>query len=157
MISVRTSTGLRVMQSLRVRTSSGLRAMQSAQVRTSSGLRTMFNPTGDDFDVTATPLTSYGGRAQAGPVSIATEAIYVTPSGGTAPYTYAWTVIDAGGGFWTIETPTGAASRLICDGVADGDYFTGTFRCTVTDANAGSGFIDISATVQNYGDLHVFY
>lgn len=57
-----------------------------------------------------------------------------TAGGGTPPYSYAWTKVS---GDASVAISSGAALAtvtLTSGGMLTGDYKTGTFRCTVTDA-----------------------
>lgn len=58
---------------------------------------------GGGFSVAITPDSSYGEITGPGPVS--TSSITATPTGGTAPYTYAWT-LASGATLFTIQNDT---------------------------------------------------
>lgn len=66
--------------------------------------------------------------------SLTTNSVTVTPSGGTAPYTYAWAFVDGDAGI-TINSPTSATTSFSADPA--GASLAATYRCTVTDS-AGS-------------------
>jgi len=61
-------------------------------------------------------------------------------TGGTAPYTYAWTSVTAD--IFTVTTPTAAATTFSFTPPFEGLYVA-SYRLTVTDAAAGAVFADI--------------
>lgn len=70
-----------------------------------------------------------------------------TPTGGTAPYTYAWTLISHNHPTTppTIGSPAAAATTFTQSGIGSGASYAATFRCTVTDANGNTASTDVSA------------
>lgn len=75
---------------------------------------------------------------------LTTDATTVTPSGGTGPYTYAWTLVS--GDTLTINSPT-AATTTFTGTPAYNSNLSGVYRCTVTDSLAATASITVSATV----------
>lgn len=61
------------------------------------------------------------------------EHITATPSGGTAPYTYAWTWVYNGSGSLAVYEETTASPRFIQNGSDSSDPLS-TYEVTVTDA-----------------------
>lgn len=96
------------------------------------------------------PLTSTIGLS-ASPISITelttaasgtTATCTVTASGGTTPYTYAWTIDEPA---ITITSPTAAATTFgYSDLYAMFDTVFGLATCTVTDRYGSTGVINIS-------------
>lgn len=70
----------------------------------------------------------------------------ITPSGGLAPYTYAWSILSSSGtGNLTIEAPTASTTKAGWeDFVFLGDELTGTLQCVVMDSATNSAFINVS-------------
>lgn len=72
-----------------------------------------------------------------------------TPTGGMAPYNYAWTLIShthpSVAPFAT--APTSAATRFTQTAIGPGESYSAVFRCTVTDSSPGpySAHADIPA------------
>lgn len=62
-----------------------------------------------------------------------TPSTTVTPTGGLAPYTYAWTW-SVGGTSITIGSPSSATTTFNNGSMTSGSTLTGTAKCTVTDA-----------------------
>ncbi len=104
------------------------------------------------FTVDIFPNPATGGRAVNFLVTVASEYVTATPSGGTAPYTYACTAVDVSSGDWTISDPASAVSRFLCANVDIGETFSATFKWTVTDSlglSADSPTLEVFVT--NYG------
>lgn len=156
MIRARTSTGVKAIAALRLRDAGGVKAIANVRVRDASNvLRLVYSSsTGGAFTVTAVPLVAFGGRTGGGPLSITSEEVSLSITGGAAPYSYAWELISAIDGTWTIESPTESKTRFVVNAVPLGDSYVATFKCVVTDArgaSASSANIDVTCT--NYGDL----
>lgn len=74
-------------------------------------------------------------------------ATTITPSGGTAPYTYAWSLVSYTAGVApTPSAPSAATTLFIQTGIGPGDYYVAVFRCTVTDAALNTTTVDINAS-----------
>ena len=82
-----------------------------------------------------------GNRSGAGTVT--TGSVTVTASGGTGPYTYAWTNVS--GDTFTVTSPT-AATTTFSITVAVDEVKTAQYRCTVTDSLAATYAVDVSVT-----------
>lgn len=99
------------------------------------------------------PLSASASPADVSGFSIGTGIVdtgstTVTPTGGTAPYTYAWTIISyTAGAPPTIANPTAATTDFTQTGVGDTDY--AVFRCTVTDDASATFAVDVNATFLN--------
>lgn len=76
------------------------------------------------------------GADAAGTGSATTVSVTATPTGGTAPYAYAWTLESIAGGSPTVNIPTSATTSFSITGISTGDYCTSIARCTVTDADS---------------------
>lgn len=74
-------------------------------------------------------------------ISTASAAV---PSGGLAPYTYAWTMLT---GTATALSPTTALCRFSESGLAAEEMRTSTARCTVTDASGQTATADITIII----------
>jgi hypothetical protein len=79
-----------------------------------------------------------GTRVGAG--SVTTAIVTVTASGGTSPYTYAWTKVS--GDTFTVTAPTGAATAFQIT-VAVAETKSAVYRCTVTDDVAATYTVDV--------------
>jgi hypothetical protein len=97
------------------------------------------------------PAFTYGGGSSSSSITVATDLVEVTVTGGQAPFTYSWARVGSGSPAWTISNPAAASTRFSTT-VSAGTIETATFRCTVTDA-LGSVLAsnDCEATVENFG------
>lgn len=79
--------------------------------------------------------------------SLTTASVTATPSGGTAPYAYAWTKLS--GDAITCNSPSAATTTFTASGLAAGGADrTATYRCTVTDSAAVSAVADIVVYIE---------
>lgn len=126
-----------------------LRPLKSVKVRDSGGtLRTVFS----GLKVSSN-FTSFTGFGSYEPV-ISSPTCVVTPTGGTAPYTYAWTLVGTNGlGLAAIDAPTSASTTFSATSLSDFLPLEATFRCTVTDAGSVVGTIDVRVSFTKFGNF----
>jgi hypothetical protein len=74
---------------------------------------------------------SPGYATGAAKVNITTNSVTVTPNGGVAPYSYAWTYVS--GDAFTVLSPTSATTAFRSTSASEGVY-----KCTVTDSTPGT-------------------
>jgi hypothetical protein len=89
----------------------------------------------------ATVDTSSVAGTRTGSGLVTTDTVTVTASGGTGPYTYAWTKVS--GDTFTVTAPTGAATAFEVT-VALGETQNAVYKCTVTDSVAATYNISVS-------------
>ena len=79
-------------------------------------------------------------------ISVTTGSVTVTPSGGSAPYTYAWTNVS--GTTATVNSATSATTTFTRNaaGSNGGTNYTGVYRCTVTDSAARTASVDVTVS-----------
>lgn len=94
-----------------------------------------------------TPATVSGSGEIGRALLIFTDAATATPTGGSAPYTYAWTRLTGSGAAFS---PTAAATKFSAT-VPASTLYSGTFRCTVTDALGATAIASVSASFENIG------
>ena len=126
----------RTMTRIRMRDAGGtLRTMTRIRMRDQNNvLRTVYDPSGaSTLSVVCAPdlVVGFGTTA-----SLTTDPSTATTTGGTAPYTYAWTLIahTHPTTLPTANSPAAASSDFTQTNIAPGDSFNATFRCTVTDS-----------------------
>ena len=92
---------------------------------------------------TINTYTASGERA--GPGSVTTNSVTVTPSGGTGPYTYAWANVE--GDTATVNSPTSATTTFTHTLTLVSPTKSGQYECTVTDAAAATFrvYVNVSA------------
>lgn len=93
-----------------------------------------------------TPSSVSGTGDAISPILITSSTATATPTGGTAPYTYAWTKVS--GDTMTVTNST-SASTAFRTSVGPGDVKTATYRCTVTDKNGLTAQDSVSITLTN--------
>ncbi len=144
MLAVRDSgAALRALAGVSMRDAGAtLRMITSASIRDSGGvLRTIFSA----MSASVAPAEVFGVVDSAGLPTVTTSSATASPSGGTAPYNYAW----SGPGGWTINSPAAGTTSFSKAGVAPGTEETESFTCTVTDASGATAQAVLQATVRN--------
>lgn len=81
--------------------------------------------------------------------NIATGSVIVTPSGGIAPYTYAWTQYGTSPYTWAIGSAATATTNFTCNAVPAGVSTSVQFLITVTDSAGNMAHGLVTATVNN--------
>lgn len=157
MIRVKTTTGVKAAAEVSIRdAAAALKVVGNVWMRDAANvLKLAYSSSATGaFLVSASPLTAFGGRTGSGSLTITSEDVTVTITGGAAPYTYLWTELSALSGTWSIQSAASATTRFACSGVPVGDAYVATFKCTVTDARGVSSDSDpVEVTCTNYGDL----
>lgn len=97
------------------------------------------------FYATANRAVASGATPTSGAVT--TTSVTVTPTGGTGPYTYAWTY-DSGDTGFSANSPTSATTTFI-GSVASGEDKTAVWRCTVTDSLLATCFITVGLSISS--------
>lgn len=98
---------------------------------------------GGGFTLGISPASAYG-YSNTSPVT--SESVTVTPTGGVAPFTYAWTKLSGSG---SINSPTTATTTFNAN-VPDGDSLIGNYRCTATDAIGSFATADCDVEFFNF-------
>jgi hypothetical protein len=143
-MKIRDASGtLRAITGVAVRDAGGvLRQIKTIKARDAAGvLRVVFN----GFKVSASPSSTTGYCYSPGFTTAITGIVTANVTGGTAPFTYAWTA-DSG---WSALSPTNYATSFRSPGLSPGDEANGSAYVTVTDANgatAVSNTVDLYAT-----------
>lgn len=98
----------------------------------------------DVIGVSVTPVSGYGIRTNPG--TVATQTLTASASGGTAPYTYLWEIIDGSDAF--ASAPTSAATQIREEVYLAPISYDRTARVTATDANGNTGFKNVSCILE---------
>ena len=121
------------------------RAITEIRVIDSSGTDRIVFPGGGEMMLTATPDSVFAFTSGGDPA--VTNTTTITVDGGTAPYTYAWTVQSYSSLVSpTVDNPTSATTSFTQTGIGASDYQYATFRCTVTDTTSSTATIDVTGT-----------
>lgn len=157
MISILTPAGSKNLILRGIRTPTGNKAIEIGSITTPTGDKNIWDgSTGSLPGVTVSvePPGSQGAMASPTMVTVNTDWVTASASGGSAPYSYAWAVQDDGGfAGWQIVDEDAAATYFRAVGVDAQETWQATMRCTVTDARGAIGFADIIVIAQNYGSL----
>ncbi len=78
--------------------------------------------------------------------SITTAGVTVTATGGTSPYTYAWTR-QSGSTNIAADSASAATTTFTGTSLVSGTTYNAVFRCTVTDNAAATATVDVSVTI----------
>lgn len=151
MITLRTPDGDKSPATLTLQTASGQEGVARMVLRTPTGDETIYSVGGMVLTLTPTPLSVTGSGSSDGDLTLVTAQVTVSVSGGTPPYTHAWTFVSGDTG-WVILSPSSASTRFQND-VPTLDGKSGTFRDTVTDARGRTGTVDVTAQLFNFGSL----
>ena len=89
----------------------------------------------------------YGVSTAPGGGFVTTNSVTVTPSGGLAPYTYAWSLVS--GASATAQSPTFATTTFRAN-VGPSDSVVSTFACLVTDSLGQNSAPTVFATFSNF-------
>ncbi len=90
----------------------------------------------DAFGSVSTPVST----------TATTNSVTATPTGGLAPYTYAWVRLTGTG---SANSATSAATTFSAS-VGPGDSLSGDFQCTVTDSAGGTATAAVTAIFVNF-------
>lgn len=107
--------------------------------------RLVFSTGGGALAASATPASVGGSSLTTG--SISSGATTVSASGGTGPYTHAWTLISHDNLTPpTVNFPTAATTNFTQSNIGYNEAFTAVFRDTVTDAVAATATVDVAVS-----------
>lgn len=156
-ISILTPEGPKNLILRGIRTPAGNKAVVAGSITAPSGDIAFWDGSVGSLpavSVNVEPPASQGAMATPAMVTVNTEWVTASASGGSVPYGYAWTVEDDGGfAGWQIVHPDAAETYFRAVGVDAQETWQATMRCTATDARGATGFVDITVVAQNYGSL----
>jgi hypothetical protein len=111
----------------------------------------VFNPDGSlSLAVTIAPNTVAGFSSGTG-TATSDEAV-ATATGGTAPYTYAWTLV-ASPNPCIANFPALGTTDFTMTGMGTGDSYIASWLVTVTDANSNTATASIDAIFSDIGGI----
>lgn len=111
-----------------------------------AGIATLADQTAPGgFYASCSPSSAFGSRVGSGLVT--TASVTVSPTGGTGPYTYAWTLET---GNFTILSPT-SATTTFRGSVTVGETTEDVATCTVTDSLAATTSVSIGVAIYGEG------
>jgi len=110
------------------------RTISEIWVRDSNNVPRLVFSIAPPMTASASPETVFGFSNGSGVAT--TDATTVTPSGGTAPYTYSWTVLSFDNATPpTADTPNAATTTFTQTGIGIGESYSATWQCEVTDSS----------------------
>lgn len=126
------------------------REISEIRVRDTNSVSRVVFSTSAAFTASASPETVFGYDLGTGTAT--SNSTTVTPSGGTAPYTYLWTVADYTGGVAPEpDFPTLATTSFTQTGLSPETYTFATFVCTVTDDDGATTEVNVPASFYSEG------
>lgn len=146
-MKVRVGGAWRDVTSAKVRVGGAWRDMATAEAYEGGAWREVLAFT-TPLSVNVSPVSVIGEREGAGEAT--TDPATATPTGGTAPYTYAWTKVSGG----SITADTGLlASTTFSAILTNGQIITATFQCTVTDARGQTATDTVNVILESNSGL----
>lgn len=139
--TLRTPTRLRIMQAGLLRTIKTLKVMDGGTLRTVAIFASPLSVSASPSEATG----SFNGSGVFPPQTLTTDLVTAIPSGGIAPYTYAWAYLS--GSTFTVSHPTSAGTFFSHNFVAFGTR-SGTYRCTVTDSLGSTATVDVPVSIE---------
>lgn len=116
------------------------RDISEIRVRDSNNVSRIVFSLASDLSASASPETVYGAASLS---TVTTGSTTVAAVGGTAPYTYAWSLDTFDGPVApTADSPTSATTTFTQTSIAPGDSYSATWSFLVTDddgATTGAG------------------
>lgn len=138
---------LRTITGGKVRVAGVTRTLKTAKVMHGGSLRTVAI-FASPLTVSASPSAAQGDFAGSGalpPQGLETNLVTAIPSGGFAPYTYAWTHVS--GDTFTVTNPSSASTYFAHTFTSYGTR-SGVYRCTVTDSLGSTATVDVNVLIQ---------
>lgn len=108
---------------------------------------------GGALAVTVTPLVAYGSRASAAAVTVISENITLTITGGSGTYTISWVPVSTPSGTWTITNPTGLVTKFARASVAAATSYVGSLKANVSDGLTSVTSSTVEVNLDNTGYL----
>lgn len=118
------------------------RTIQKALVYQGGSWKTVANFVPPFTSVTISPSPFFRGSHSSS--TITSGLVTATPTGGSAPYTYAWSVLSSSPTTVTIDNPSSASTTVTAD--ASSGEVNCSLRCTVTDASGSTISADVSGS-----------
>lgn len=142
--SIRNGGVLLPVQRFSVQTVSGLLPVRKASIFTGGVLKLFYSaPTQSlSLDIQPNPTQAHPPRGS----NSATVFVTATPTGGTGPFTYAWSITSFMGGVPAINTPSNATTAITQSGLAQFDDNDCTASCLVTDSLGATARANVSFT-----------
>lgn len=140
--TVRTLTGFKARDA-----SNNLRDITAIYARDENNVRRLvFNPSGS-LTLTVTSTPDFVGGLGTGTGTVETGTTTATASNGTAPYTYAWTLISHTAAVDPTPSDSAAATTsFIQTGMSPSTFESATWRVTATDANSNTATFDVTSS-----------
>lgn len=104
---------------------------------------------GSSIAVTLNPTSVSGFGNSGASANVTTGNVTATPSGGVAPYTFAWAQKGGSGNTWTIGSAAAATTSFTCQALAAGATDETLFEVTVTDSLGSKGKATVDAFANN--------
>lgn len=156
MISILTPDGSKNLILRGILTEAGAAAIAAGSVTAEGSVdREFWDGSLASLSVSITPGYAIGVGASSIAILLYTNAVTGAASGGSPPYTYAWTIDSDDGGSpdWVIVSPSSASTNFSVSSVPPLVARDAVMKVTATDARGATGEATVTAWIENYGSV----
>lgn len=107
------------------------------------------------LEVTLSPNPVTGTASSASAGGTLDQTCTATPTGGATPYTYAWSFSSGGTGLTLVNGTTATVTVRRTYTQYEANTYTGTLRCTVTDAASNSTYAEVPVELTITGAMTI--
>jgi len=155
MITLRTPSGDKAIAAMTLRTPTGDKGIARATLRTPSGDKVVFDSALiASLTVDVSPISAVGSGFANEPIFVTTNSVTATATGGTAPYSFAWSFVS-GSTALNALSPASDTTRFRAT-LNQGELADGFFEVTATDLRGRTGTVIVPVSCYNFGSFGGF-